>query len=272
MDRLYHRAMTPRLYFVLAFAGIGGGITLLASAYVARLGLLWQGVGALTFGLGMASLTLGLSDLLNPAPAEPEQIFLARDADGPWTPEDFPCPHYVPPAGEISIHHMPNVIDAAPDGLGFVVGYGDYISPILVTDDPWRLPHRQQLVLALRASPGAEVAEPMLVGHENLTGLMEDDFERYECRLCVTLANVLALRAGPFFAWTDEAKKLALPFAPTEEAIEVVWATLIGLARQHREAHGRYYDLIRQLSAAAPGSPEAESLEMELRQLQDVKL
>ncbi|QDU21303.1 hypothetical protein [Urbifossiella limnaea] len=166
----------------------------------------------------------------------------------------------------VSFHRLPNQIDAAPDGSALVVGYGDYIGPVLVTDDPWRLPRGQQLALALRAAPGADPAAPVAVGHENATGLLEDDFVRYECRIRPTPANVLALWATRF-AWTAAAERLAGPVAPPAGAVAAVRQGMAEHARRDLAAHDRVHELIRLLSAADRGSAEAAALAAELREL-----
>lgn len=186
--------------------------------------------------------------------------------DGPYTPEDFINSDIIPPVVAVSIHHMPDQIDVAPDGLGFVVGYGDYLSPIRVTEDVAGLSRRFQLALALLASPGADYACPMAVGHENVSGLMEDDFVRYECRLTVTPGNVLALRSTTF-TWTDAATRLALPVDPPTESIEAVRRVVVKLARENVAVDGRLLDLSEQLAVAEAGSPEAVALAAELREL-----
>jgi hypothetical protein len=99
-----------------------------------------------------------------------------------------------------------------------------------------------------------------------VSGLREDAFVRYECRLRATSANVLALRATPF-GWTDAAVRLAMPVAPPEDAVEAVRRTMAELARQNVETDRRYYDLARRLSAVDPGSIEAEALAAELQNL-----
>jgi hypothetical protein len=151
---------------------------------------------------------------------------------------------------------------------GFVVGYGDYLGPILVTEDLWRLTRGQKLALALRASPGADVADPKSVGHENVSGLLEDDFVRYECRLHATPANVLALRATRF-VWTETAGRLAAPVAPPTEAVEAVRQTMAELARRDVEAHGRLLDMMRRLTVAEQESAEAAALAVEFQALAD---
>jgi hypothetical protein len=102
------------------------------------------------------------------------------------------------------------------------------------------MPRGQQLALALQASPGADAIVPKSVGHENVSGLLEDDFVRYERRLRATAANVLALQATRF-TWTDAAKRLARPVAPLAEAVESVRQAMAELARQDVEAHNRSF-------------------------------
>jgi hypothetical protein len=115
--------------------------------------------------------------------------------------------------------------------------------------------------LALRASPGADAADPKAVGHENVSGLFEDDFDRDECRIRVSPANVLALRATRF-AWTDAAERLAAPVAPPAAAVEAVRRAMAELARHDCE---RRNDLLRRLGDAGQGSAEAEAIAAELR-------
>ena len=166
----------------------------------------------------------------------------------------------------MSIHHLPNQVDADPAGTDLVVGYGDYIGPVLVTDDPWRLPRGRQLALALRASPGADPPAPVAIGHENATGLLEDDFVRYECRVRPTPANVLALRATRF-AWTAAAERLVGAAAPPAGVVEAVRRGMADHARQDLADHDRVHELLRQLSAADRGSAEAAALAAELQEL-----
>ena len=252
-------------YFYLGVIGVGSGCLMVATG----LGLHWQGLAAVLVGAG--ALALGVRDLraAEPDPPRPNSPDAARPAPprlaSPravdpirpgYTAAHFTNQYIVPPAGPVSIHRLPNQVDADADGIGLMVGYGDYISPVLVTDDPWRLPRGRQLVLALEASPGADAAAPRRVGHENCSGLLEDDFERFEYRLPLTAANVLALRATRF-EWTPAAEDLAAALAPPAEAVEAVRQRTAELARRDYEAHTRASELMSRLSRLDRSSPEA---------------
>ena len=246
------------LYFKLAFAGIFGGCVMIA----AGLEMHWNGAIAILVGVG--ALSLGIRDLGRSESTTPEDD--TRDHNGPWTAEDFQNPHIVIPSKGISLHGLTNHIDVNPDGSGFVVGYGDYYSPIQITADIELLPHGQQLALALQASPGTDAADPKVVDHQNVSGFLEDDFMRYECRIRVSPANVLALRATKF-VWTGAAERLAVHVAPSANAIEAVRQRRAELAREKFEAHQRLHAVRHQLSAAEKGSAEAAALSAELNRL-----
>lgn len=161
---------------------------------------------------------------------------------------------------------QPNQIDGDPDGSGFVVGYGDYISPVQITDDVEQLQHGRQLALALQASPGADAASPKAVDHQNISGSLEDDFVRYECRLRLSPENVLALR-GTRFVWTDAAERLAISVPTSADAVVAVRRTMAELARENVRIDNRYSAVLRQLSAAEKGTAEAVALSEELTML-----
>jgi hypothetical protein len=245
-------------YFKLALVVILGGCLLIAVG----LGLQWRGAAAILVGglvLGIGIHHLRASGTVRVAEA-------GRHPRGPFTAEDFPRPTHLPAEEGVFVRHLPDRIDADPEGASFVISYGDYVSNIPVTEDPWRLPRGQQLALALRATPGAGASDPKEVGHESVSGLMEDYFVRYECRLGVSQATVLALRATRF-AWTDAAEDLAASLAPSARAVMAVRRTMAELARRDVEAHDRFIDLARRGSQAEPGSAEAAEMAAELRAL-----
>lgn len=203
---------------------------------VAGLDLHWQGVAAIL--VGSVALGLGVRHVRTSGATPP--AVTNRPPNLLFTAEDFPRPSHLPAAPGDFFRHLPNQIDAEPGGACFVVGYGDYLSCILVTDDPWRLPRGRQLALALQASPGADAADPKEVGHESVSGLMEDYFVRYECRLRVSPANVLALRSTRF-TWTDAAEALAESVAPQTGAVAAVQQMMAELARRDVEANDRRF-------------------------------
>jgi hypothetical protein len=146
--------------------------------------------------------------------------------DRPYLPEDFPCA--VQPTGPSGRRCGISTLGEEP--TIFRVTFGEYLSRMF-TDDPEEMPLGTQLDLAFRASLGAEIRERIQVGHENLTGLFEDDYEWYEWRVNPTQANVAALRAVGL-AWDDDARRLADQLLVREEVVDEVRQTMRRLAQQ----------------------------------------
>jgi len=137
--------MTAPLYFALAVAGILGGGVIIAST----LGMHWQGMIAILVGL--SAFCLGIRDLQRSEHAAPEEP--TGNLNGPWRPEDFDSPRIVLASSGLSLFRLPNQIDVDPDGSGFVVGYGDYISPVLIAEqlfDCLKNPAPESVVLSDR--------------------------------------------------------------------------------------------------------------------------
>jgi hypothetical protein len=146
--------------------------------------------------------------------------------DRPYLPEDFPCA--VQPTGPSGRRCA--IATSGEKRAVFRVTYGEYWTRTL-TDDPEEMPLGTQLALAFQASPGAEMGAQIHAGHENLTGLLEDDYEWYECRVNPTQANVAALRAVGL-AWDDGARQLADQFPVPDEVVDEVRQAMRQLAQQ----------------------------------------
>lgn len=200
------------------------GLTLGSDSAIHWLGVAAILVGVCASGLYLRSLWADEDDLSEVG---------ERDPSGPYTIEDFSSQfaNIVLPADGDSLCSRMDQVDVAPDGGDLVVGYGEYLSSIPITDDLERMSSGQHLDFALQASPGADSADTKLVGHENMSGLLEDDFMRYECQFRVSPANVLALRATKF-SWTAAAEQLVLPVMPTGGAVAAVRQKMAELARQ----------------------------------------
>jgi hypothetical protein len=74
------------------------------------------------------------------------------------------------------------------------------------------------------------MGQPTTVGGENWTGLLEDDFAWYECRVRPTLENVAALLASGF-TWSEEARQVGV----SEGGVEEVRLSMRRLAHQQWE-------------------------------------
>jgi hypothetical protein len=118
--------------FLGAFAGILGGFAMMA----AGLDMFWNGVLALAVGVFALWFGLRMTDEDTPAvradlPGEGDSF---RGNDGPYTPEDFPCPpstpgqrvwavgpdgsrHYPPDDAVVQFAVVAPRADAGPDGL-----------------------------------------------------------------------------------------------------------------------------------------------------------
>ena len=208
------------LYFKLGIVGILGGLLMIA----AGLDMHWQ--GALAILAGLVALVLGIRNVTARSPADGKATSGARPADGPYTAEDFPP--VVQPTGPSGLRCIITTSEEEP--VVWLVTYGDFTS-FMISDDPESMPRRAQLALAFRASPGAELGEPVEVGYQNLTGLLEDDYHWYRCRVAPTPANAAALQAVGF-SWDDEARHLADQFGVLEETVKQVRETMRRLARQ----------------------------------------
>lgn len=195
-------------------------------------GMHWQGVVAILVGVGALGLYLRhiwTTKVKRPGTAD-------RDACRPYSAEDFSSQfqNIVNPAKWASHHSLSNEVGVTQDGLELVVGYGEYLSSIPLTDDLESMNSGQHLGYAIEASPGADNPTPKWVGHGNISGLLEDDYVHCECQFPVTPANVLALQASKF-SWTAAARQLALPVMSPEEAVEAVRRKMAELARQQME-------------------------------------
>jgi hypothetical protein len=158
------------------------------------------------------------------------------------------------------------MVTTEPDGdaTRFVVRYGDYLRAPY-TADLDQMDRGGRLALVLRAA-GAGPGETVLVGHENATGLLEDDYVWYECRVAATRAGVVALLAAGF-EWAADARRLALGFDVLPEEVEEVRQTASRIARERIDEQQWYTDLIVELQEAEPNSARAAELQAEIRRL-----
>jgi hypothetical protein len=159
------------------------------------------------------------------------------------------------PVADLAWHRQPQVRLAPGDPPRFLVRCGDYVSPILITDDPWKLPMSDRIELAFRSLPGG-AGEPATVGHENITGLMEDHFVWHEWTVAATPAAVVALHAV-VLTWDVDAANLAGRFQVSADAVEAVRADMRREARDRFLEHESFTARIRQ--RRTPDAPAPDS-------------
>lgn len=178
-------------------------------------------------------------------------------------PRPAPAPDPPPPPNPVPVadrawHRQPQVRLAPGGPPRFVVRCGDYISPVSVTDDPWQLPMADRIELAFRSLPGG-AGDRVKVGHENLTGLLEDDFEWFEWTVAATPAVVVALGAVGL-TWEADAETCAARFGVSADAVEAVWADMRRGARDRLLEHEALMAAVRQRrtpDAPSPGTSDA---------------